>query len=121
MKAEYLYKAKVIEVTDGDTLKLLVDLGFRCSRTVKVRLVGINCDETRGVAEGTDEYTRGRAAKKFVEDWVRRVAFTRGVFVKTHRDRKSFDRWLGTIYDCDGGSLNELLLEEGLADKWEKK
>jgi hypothetical protein len=44
-EATYLYEAKIIEVIDGDTLILNLDLGFLVNKEQRVRLAGINCPE----------------------------------------------------------------------------
>ncbi len=41
----YLYKAKILEVIDGDTLILNIDLGFQVWKEQRVRLAQINCPE----------------------------------------------------------------------------
>ena len=43
----YNYKAKVIKVSDGDTFKLEVDLGFGCSYTDKFRILELDTYETK--------------------------------------------------------------------------
>ncbi len=44
----YEYKAKIIEVYDGDTFTFEVDLGFSITVKEKIRLAGINTPEVRG-------------------------------------------------------------------------
>ncbi len=111
----YLYKAKVSNVVDGDTLVLLVDLGFQTFREQRVRLAGINCPEI-----DTDE---GKKAKDFVLQKLAEVEF---VMVKTHKI-DIYGRYLGHIfYDISGKKdkgeifekgnyLNMEILNEGLA------
>ena len=48
----YDYHGKVIDVYDGDTCTILVDLGFRVQFEIKVRLLGINAPELKGVKIG---------------------------------------------------------------------
>ena len=43
----FCYNAKVVRVVDGDTIDLLVDLGFSIHHKVRVRLYGINTPESR--------------------------------------------------------------------------
>ncbi len=55
----FTYKAKVLEVVDGDTLWLWIDLGFGFATRQRVRLRGVDAPEVT---------TRdGQAAKEFVE------------------------------------------------------
>ena len=44
----YEYKAKIIDVYDGDTFTFEVDLGFSITVKEKIRLAGINTPEVRG-------------------------------------------------------------------------
>ena len=44
----YTYRADVIEVKDGDSITLDVDLGFGLSKEIEARLYGINAPEIRG-------------------------------------------------------------------------
>ena len=43
----YTYNAKVLRVVDGDTIDVLIDLGFSTHRKIRVRLYGINTPESR--------------------------------------------------------------------------
>jgi len=44
----YTYKAKLKRLVDGDTCYLSIDVGFKITKTIDVRLRGINCPEVRG-------------------------------------------------------------------------
>jgi micrococcal nuclease len=45
----YTYKAKVLSVYDGDSLRLDIDLGFKVvMQNQRVRLLGIDTPEVRG-------------------------------------------------------------------------
>lgn len=41
----YEYKAKVLNVVDGDTVDFMVDLGFHTFVKIRARLVGVNTPE----------------------------------------------------------------------------
>jgi endonuclease YncB( thermonuclease family) len=87
----YLYKATVSKVVDGDTLILLIDLGFKTFREQRVRLAGINCPEI-----DTDE------GKKAWEFTIKKLAGAEFVMVKTHKI-DIYGRYLGHIfYDVSG-------------------
>jgi len=55
----YNYKARVIKVIDGDTVKLDIDLGFRVHWTSNCRIAGINAPEVN-----TEE---GKSSKTWLE------------------------------------------------------
>ena len=54
----YTYNAKVVKIVDGDTVDVLVDLGFEVYKKVRCRLAGINAPEM-STAEG-------KVAKEFL-------------------------------------------------------
>jgi len=65
----YEYRAKVVEIIDGDTYDLKIDLGLRVQTKIRVRLHGVDTPETYGVKAGSAEWKRGQAAKAFVRAW----------------------------------------------------
>lgn len=58
----YQYVAKVVRVVDGDTVDLLVDLGFMVSVLVRFRLADINSPEMKN-----ETLIAGKAAKAHLE------------------------------------------------------
>ncbi|MFT7098986.1 MAG: micrococcal nuclease [Rickettsiales bacterium] len=97
----YLYKAKVLDVVDGDTLILDVDLGFTTHKEQRIRLAQIDCPEIRSEA--------GEKAFYFVRDKMVDVDF---VVVKTNKI-DIFGRYIGDIfYDLTGNlKLDEIFLQ----------
>ena len=57
----YEYKAIVERVDDGDTIDVIIDLGFKTWKKVRVRMEGINTPESR--TRDLEEKKRGLAAK----------------------------------------------------------
>ena len=57
----YEYKALVERVVDGDTIDVIIDLGFKTWKKVRVRMEGINTPESR--TRDLEEKKRGLAAK----------------------------------------------------------
>lgn len=121
MKASYRYKARVLRVVDGDTLDVLVDMGFGCMCTQRLRLLGVNTPELRPrkgtAAEKEDEKRRAIQATEYVE----RV-LPNNIIIDTEKD-DAFGRYLAEIYFFDSGQwshLNALLLEKGHAVPYKK-
>lgn len=86
----YTYNAKVLNVVDGDTFDLMVDLGFSIFHKVRVRLLEIDTPETRG-----EETELGLKCK----DFARNLLLGEDVIITSKRvseDVKtdSFGRWL---------------------------
>src|SRR5262247_2492564 len=99
----YDYQAQVLNVHDGDTLRLRTDLGFYVRFDQTVRLAGLN------------------AAEAFADGWVQAHA-SPYVGVRTQKDKQEkYGRYLATIYDlADATStLNAALLAAGHALPWD--
>ena len=110
----YTYNAIVERIVDGDTLDLLIDLGFKVLKRRRVRLLGINCPETR--TRDLEEKKRGLAAKDFVRIWVK---VHPELTVKTHKDKAGkFGRVLAEIFPRGEMevSLNTELVDNGHAE-----
>lgn len=108
----YTYACTVLRVVDGDTLDLMIDLGFSIHIKQRVRLYGINCPETR--TRDKKEKAAGLAAKSFVLEWLRK---TPEITVRTHKDKKGkFGRILADICGPEGtATLNTKLVITGHA------
>ena len=104
----YTYRAKIIGVYDGDTVTALVDLGFGITNKIKVRLKGINTPELRGVE---------RAQGIISRDFLREKILNKDIVIETFKDKKGkYGRYIGTLWINDE-NINELLVEQGLAEK----
>ena len=108
----YEYKAKILDVYDGDTATAIVDLGMRITTTIKLRFAGIDAPEIR--SEEKESAIKSR-------DRVRELILDKEVIIKTYKDKQEkYGRWLADIYlPNETKSINQLLLEEGLATKYE--
>ncbi len=113
----YTYKAYVLEIIDGDTLWVNIDLGFDSWTTQKLRLKGIN---TKAI-----ETAEGQSAKKYMQSRLKGCEF---IVVKTYW-RDKFSRYLADIYykkgevdlyklAQEGRFLNQELLNRELAVKY---
>ncbi len=106
----YEYKAFVLKIIDGDTIDVDLDLGFKIHTKQRLRLYGINTPEIRG-----EEREEGLKSKKFVES---HLPVGKEILVKTQKDKTGkYGRYLATII-VDGVNLNELLIAEGLAERY---
>jgi len=119
----YLYKAKVKDVVDGDTLILQIDLGFYVWKEQRVRLAQINCPEMDS-----------KEGKKAFEYLKKKMLKTDFVMIQTNKI-DLYGRYVGHIfYDPEssnakkttkkktgdeifksGTYLNQELVEMGLA------
>lgn len=110
----YHYKAIVISVYDGDSLRVSVDLGMNTwIHNVSLRLNGIDAPEIRG-----SERPQGLVSRDAVRDW---CPVGSNVIIRTVKDRtEKFGRWMADVYP-EGWeeSINDRLLREGLAERYE--
>ena len=105
----YTRKGKVINVVDGDTIDVAVDLGFYTTVNQRFRLLRINCPEMTG-----ESHAEGQKAK----DFTTKNLLNKEVVLKSEKT-DSFRRWLAEVWYIDdtGGQVNisDKLLKNGLA------
>ena len=108
----YEYKCEVKRVVDGDTVDVIIDLGFDISYSSRVRLYGIDTPESR--TRDKDEKARGLISKDFLKSWLDKG----NVVIRTRKDKKGkFGRILGEMV-VDDININELMIEEHYAVKY---
>jgi micrococcal nuclease len=107
------YVKKVENVVDGDTIDVLIDLGFDILFASRVRLAGIDTPEsrTRDLAEKALGLEAKEHLKKALKD-------AKSVVIKTEKMNSSekYGRILGWIYiNGDTVSLNDMMINDGYA------
>ena len=107
---QYVYKALVVSIFDGDTITVNIDLGFDVwLKEQKIRLHGINTPEVRGVQKEQGLKSRDRLIE---------LILNKEVVIETIKDKKEkYGRWLGKVY-LNSEPINEKLVQEGLAQKY---
>ena len=104
----FVYKCTLDRVVDGDTVDVNIDLGFKIILAKqRVRLVGIDTPESR--TRDLAEKKLGLEAKDLLEE------LTKDGFVLESQGRGKYGRILGVLWDFDDNSINEKLIESGLA------
>jgi len=112
----YEYQARCVEVVDGDTQDVVVDLGFHIQRRIRLRLAGVDTHETYGVDHDSEEFRRGKEETEFVAEWLNEAAAQHDgewpLLIRTAKKGK-YGRYLATIERrYDGTVLNETLRQE---------
>ncbi len=115
----YLYKARIIDVVDGDTLILHIDLGFEVIKKQRVRLAKINAPEMKTKA--------GEESYRYLRDLCANI---KEIAIKTNKV-DIYGRFLGDIFylpsDAKRGTtqgdiftkgiyLNQKLIDAGVAE-----
>lgn len=90
----FWYGATLLKVIDGDTIELMIDLGFNIHHKIRVRLYGVNTPESR--TKDLAEKEMGLKAKSFTQDWLTNHKW---VFVNTIPDKNDkYGRILARIF-----------------------
>jgi micrococcal nuclease len=94
----YIYKAELIRVVDGDTVALVIDLGFDTSRIERFRLYGVDAPEMN-----TPE---GKEAKAWLREVLQplEAIYIETLQHKTKAKRDKYGRFLAVLYS-DLGDL----------------
>ncbi len=107
----YEYSCTVDRVVDGDTIDVVLDLGFDIMFKSRVRLYGIDTPESR--TRNKDEKVRGKMAGAFLKD-----AVDNGTQVviqtKLKDSRGKYGRVLGNVI-VDGLNINKTMVKNYLA------
>lgn len=113
--AWHFHRVAIADVVDGDTLDVAVDLGFDVTRTVRVRLYGVDTAEIHTVPEGSEEYERGQEHARFVREWVAAAADDAEwpFRLTTEHEMGYYARYVGVLVrKQDGTSLSGALHAE---------
>lgn len=120
MSERFWYGATVLKVIDGDTMDLMIDLGFNIHHKIRVRLYGVNTPESR--TKDLAEKEMGLKAKQFTEDWIARHKW---VYVNTIPDKNDkYGRVLARIFssedvkDVKTACLNQDIIQSGYAREY---
>jgi|TARA_R100001460_G_scaffold31189_3_gene61437 micrococcal nuclease len=107
----YEYNCTVEKVVDGDTIDVVLDLGFDILYKSRVRLFGIDTPESR--TRNKDEKARGKMAGAFLEEAIEdgeKIV----IQTKLKDSRGKFGRVLGDVV-VDGININQLMVKCHLA------
>ena len=102
---------KITKIVDGDTIDVLLDMGFDIKYQSRVRLVGIDTPESR--TRNKEEKVRGLISKEYLKQSLKKA---KKLTIKTHKGSETgkFGRILGEIF-ADGVNLNLKMCKEGYA------
>ena len=107
------YVRKVDNVVDGDTIDVLIDLGFDILFQSRVRLAGIDTPESR--TSDKFEKVLGLESKEYLK---KHLKDAKSVVIKTEKMNSSekYGRILGWVYvNGDTESLNDKMINDGYA------
>jgi micrococcal nuclease len=107
------YVRKVESIVDGDTIDVLIDLGFDILFASRVRLAGIDTPESR--TKDLAEKKLGLEAKEYLKY---KLKDAKSIKIKTEKmdSSEKYGRILGWIFiDDQTTSINDQMIAEGYA------
>jgi endonuclease YncB( thermonuclease family) len=99
------WQATVVDVHDGDTVRVLIDLGFSVRYAADVRLLGLNAIELGDPG--------GIEAKAHLQGLL-----TGPVTVSTVKPDKYGGRYDAVLTTADGANINNKMVADGYAAPW---
>ena len=111
-QTDFSYRVnKVTKVIDGDTIDVIIDLGFDIMYKSRVRLFGIDTPESR--TRDLVEKKFGLMSKEFLKEHLKEAE---KIVIKTHKGEETgkFGRILGEIF-CDNVNINQQMCDVGHA------
>jgi micrococcal nuclease len=107
------YVRKVENVVDGDTIDVLIDLGFDILFQSRVRLAGIDTPESR--TRDLVEKALGLESKEYLK---KHLKDAKSIIIKTEKmnSTEKFGRILGWLYvNGETVSVNDMMINDGYA------
>ena len=111
----YIYEViDVVKVIDGDTVDVLIDLGFDIYTKQRIRLLGIDCEESR--TRDPLEKRYGKLAKKKLRYWCNKHTRDTPLQIRCeHKDpRGKFGRVIAELWAQDV-NINKWLVDNHFA------
>lgn len=105
IKPQYVYKARIDRVIDGDTFDATVDLGFQITTYQRLRLVNVDAPEMKG-----PEREEGLKVKEYVKGLIEGKTVTIQSF-----KLGDFGRYTAEVFLDGDEKLSEHLLARGMA------
>lgn len=113
----YQYRVKeILKVVDGDTVDVIIDLGFDVFLEKRVRMAGLNAPESR--TKDLKEKEEGLMSKSWLTE---KFNGSKNIIIETSLDNQygKFGRILGIFYVNDEEtSINSQMLKKGLASPY---
>jgi endonuclease YncB( thermonuclease family) len=110
------YRAVVVDVTDGDTITVLVDTGFGSYRIEQIRIRNINAPELDSLDR--EERKRAEEARKYLQTILPLntpvVIYTYKVG-RSNNEKRSFNRYVADVEITGNRSVAALMLNAGFA------
>jgi endonuclease YncB( thermonuclease family) len=107
---KFEYPVEGYRIVDGDTVEVILDRGWGDMKRTKLRINGIDTPESR--TRRYLEKQAGLAVKRYVILW---LSMAGDLHATSEEKPKYAGRTVGSLFNSEGASLGEWLLELGLA------
>jgi micrococcal nuclease len=107
------YVREIKSVVDGDTIDVVIDLGFNILFEQRVRMAGIDTPESR--TKDRFEKSLGIESKEYLK---KHLKDAKSIIIKTEKmdSSEKYGRILGWVYiNGDTVSLNDMMINDGYA------
>jgi endonuclease YncB( thermonuclease family) len=115
---KYNYDVEIKRIVDGDTVDVIIDLGFSTYVKRRIRMYGINTPESR--TRDLEEKARGLASKERLEELMEGQKI-----VMRSWGKGKYGRTLGELFveketsiGPDFTNINQTLVKEGFAEAY---
>lgn len=98
----YKLKTPSVRVVDADTLETMTDLTMNTFALTRIRLAGIQAPEENTGTNGAELLKRELQLYSYI--WIKTVQD------KNHKQKKTFDRFIGFVFDPYGRLINDWVL-----------
>jgi micrococcal nuclease len=95
------YPAMALHIVDGDTLDVVVDLGFRIDFEQRIRLYGINTPE------------RGQPGFKEATEALGKLVMLQPLVCRTIKPHEKYGRWLASIHTPETPDVAAAMIDAG--------
>ena len=113
----YTYYVKSLtKVVDGDTIDVVLDLGFNLYKAERIRLAGIDTPEKR--TRDLDEKKLGLDATSWLIEQLEGAVPSSKLVIRTEKNNQAgkYGRTLGWLWlESDTDSINDQMIREGYA------
>jgi endonuclease YncB( thermonuclease family) len=113
----YEYHAECTHVVDGDTFDFDVDLGFRITKNLRVRLKDVDTPEIRSSNEAERKHA-SEAYGKVLEVLFDEAGQPLRLTIKTDKDKLGiYGRYTASVTLPDGQDLGQILIDADLVKR----
>ena len=109
----YEYACTIKGWVDGDTVDVVIDLGFHIALAERVRVAGINSPEVH--SKSPVEKSKGLAALDYAEHLAPAGSVLKIQTAKATKETEKFGRWLASIALADGRDFGAVMIHDGFA------